>query len=217
MSVREALRSACVDFYHQSWRLFLVNSALSAVVFPLAVAGAFAPPLLVLLVAAGPLVAALVHCAVLVAQTEELRLADALRGLRLHWRRGLALAALLGGLVLAGHRAVGFYTEIGPAGWPLTMVAVYVLALLALLQLPLWTLVVVERERPLAGVIRDAVAALVRRPAGWAGLGLALLAVNLAGAAAALAPLLTVTVAYSFLSAAHFLLPRRSLPEVADG
>jgi hypothetical protein len=217
MSVRGALRTACVDFYHQSWRLFLVNTAVSTVVAPLALAGAFAPPLLVLLVLTGPLVAALVHCTVVVARTEELRLRDAVLGLRLHWRRGLELAALLGAVALAGLTAVRFYAAAGPAGWPLTLAAVYLLALFALLQLPLWTLAVAERERSLAWVVRDSVVAVVRRPAGWAGLGAVLFLVNLAGAAAALAPLLTLTVAYSFLAAAHFLLPRRALPEVADG
>jgi hypothetical protein len=217
MTVRETLRAACVDFYHQSWRLFLLNAALSTFVLPLLVAGAFAPPLLVLLVLAGPLAAALMHCAVQVAQTEELRLADAVVGLRLHWRRGLALAAVLGAAVLGAATAIPFYTRGGPLAWPLTMVALYLFVLVAVLQLPLWTLAVAERERPLGDVTREAVAAIVRQPGRWAAFALALTLVNLAGAAAALAPLLTVTIAYSFLAAAHFALPRSPLREAAGG
>ena len=37
--------------------------------------------------------------------------------------------------------------------------------------------------------------------------------VNLAGVAAALIPFLTLTIAYSFLAAAHFALPREPVPE----
>jgi len=218
MSVRETLRAAGADFYHQSWRLFLLNSALSAFVVPVVVAGSLAPPLLVLLVLAGPLAAALMHCAVQVAQTEELRLADAVTGLRLHWRRGLALAAVLGAAIVGGTTAIPFYAGGGPLAWPLTMLAVYLLVLLGVLQLALWPLAVAERERAFGAVVREAVAAIVRRPGPWAGLALALTLVNLAGAAAALAPLLTLTIAYSFLAAAHFALPRSPTREAAtDG
>ena len=86
-----ALRAALRDLYAQSWRFFLLNAALSACLVPLAVAGFWAPPAWLFLLAGGPLAAALVHCAVVVATTGELRLREALTGLRLHWRRGLSL------------------------------------------------------------------------------------------------------------------------------
>jgi hypothetical protein len=45
------------------------------------------------------------------------------------------------------------------------------------------------------------------------GLGVALFLVNVAGLIAALIPFLTLTVAYSFLAAAHFALPRNPMRE----
>ena len=59
----------------------------------LVLVGAYVPMALVLLILAGPIAAALMHCAVTLAQTEDLRLGDAFIGLRLHWRRGLLLAS----------------------------------------------------------------------------------------------------------------------------
>jgi hypothetical protein len=43
-------------------------------------------------------------------------------------------------------------------------------------------------------------------------LGFALLLVNAAGIAAAVMPFLTLTVAYTFLATAHFVLPRPGEP-----
>ena len=77
----------------------------------------------------------------------------------------------------------------------------------------LWPLAVAERERPLRGLLADAATALVRRPAASIGLALALLLINALGVAAAVLPLLTVTVAYSFVAAARFALP----PQFEEG
>ena len=82
-----------------------------------------------------------------------------------------------------------------------------------MLQLVLWPLAVAERERPLRRLLADAGTALVRRPAASIGLALALLLINALGAAAAVLPLLTVTVAYSFVAAARFALP----PQLEEG
>ena len=59
-----------------------------------------------------------------------------------------------------------------------------------------------------AGLLADAGVALVRRPGASVGLALALLLINALGAAAAVLPLLTITVAYSFVAAARFALPQ---------
>ena len=218
MTVGRALRVAVGDFYRQSWRLFLLNTALSAFVVALVLAGAYVPMALVLLVLAGPLAAALMHCAVTLAQTEDLRLAEAITGLRLHWRRGLLLGLLVLAVLAAGATALVAYGRAGGWAWPLALLTLYVLAAFALLQLALWPLAVFERERGLTAVIGDAARALVRRPAGFAALGLVLALVNLAGAAAAFAPLLTLTIAYSALAAAHYTLPRSPIREATtDG
>ena len=56
-------------------------------------------------------------------------------------------------------------------------------------------------------VARDAAMLLGSRPGACVALGLILLVVNLAGVAAAIMPFLTLTVAYTFLAAARFVLP----------
>jgi hypothetical protein len=61
--------------------------------------------------------------------------------------------------------------------------------------------------------MRAALDVTFRRPLETIALGVVLLVVNLAGAAAALMPLLTLTVAFSFLAAAHYVLPRNPLRE----
>ena len=161
----------------------------------------------------GPLVAALMHCAVCLVRDEELRLATAVEGVRLHWLRGLQLGALAGVVVLAGIMAVRLYGSSGALTWPLAFVVAYLLAFFLVLQLVLWPLAVAERDRPLRRLLADAGTALVRRPAASLGLALALLLINALGAAAAVLPLLTVTVAYSFVAAARFALP----PQLEEG
>ena len=218
MTVGAALRIAFVDFYRQSWRLFLLNTALSGFVVALVLAGAYVPMALVLLVLAGPLAAALMHCAVTLAQTEDLRLGEAVTGLRLHWLRGLLLGLVALVVAVAGATALVAYGRAGGLAWLFAMLTLYLLAGFGLLQLALWPLAVFERERGLREVVGEAVRTLLRRPAGFAALGLVLAVVNLLGAAAALAPLLTLTIAYSALAAAHFTLPRSPIREArTDG
>jgi hypothetical protein len=150
---------------------------------------------------------------VTLAQTEELRLSEALVGLRRHWRRGLALGALVTAAGVLGVTAVPFWSSAGPWGWPLAALCVYVLLVFAVFQLALWPLAVFEEARPFRAVMRDAMRVVVRRPAGFAALGLALLLVNAVGVAAAILPFLTLTVAYSFLVSAHFALPKNPARE----
>jgi hypothetical protein len=207
MTVKGALRYALRDMYEQSWRLALLNCALSAVVLAVLWLASYAPIALVLGIGVGPLVAALMHCAVHLVRENDLRLATAVEGVRLHWLRGLQLGALAGVVVLAGLVAVHSYGSSGMFTWPLAFVAAYLLAFFLLLQLVLWPLAVAERDRPLRRLFADAGTVLARRPAASIGLALALLLINALGAAAAVLPLLSVTVAYSFVAAARFALP----------
>lgn len=204
-----ALLAALGDTYRQSWRLLLLNAAFSATVVPLLVAAIWAPIALVgAVLVAGPTALALMHCTVTLAQTEELSLRCGLVGLRLHWRRGLALAALVGLVVAAGVVAVLAYGRADV--WPLAGVALYLLLALGAFQIPLLPLAVSEPGLSLQDVFRSAAVVVFRRPLQVFALAVALAIVNLAGAAAALLPLLTLTVAFSFLAAAHFTVPRRS-------
>lgn len=213
MSARKALRDALVDFYYHLWRLSVLNTVLAAALVAIGVTALFVPLALVLLLALGPLAAALMHCAVTVAQTESLRLGDALTGLRLHWRRGLALAFAGCAALALGVLALSFYAGAGRWAWPLSLLVFYLLASFAVLQLFLWPMAVFEPERAFRAVLREAGLALVQRPGASIGLALVLLVVNVAGIAAAVLPFLTLTIAYSFLAAAHFALPRNSIRE----
>lgn len=207
MTVGASLRSATRDFYQQSWRLLVLNSAFSAFVLSVVVIGLWITPVLVLLVLAGPLAAALMHCAVTLVQTDELRLGDAVTGIRLHWRRGLVLGVCLLAAVSAAAIAVPFYAKLGGWSWALALIALYAAALFGVLQLLLWPLAIFELDRPLAEVARESLVGLLRRPAAGSALALALLTINLAGLVAGLVPFLTLTIAYSFLAAARFALP----------
>ena len=107
MTLGRALGVAAADLYHQAWRLVVLNTLLGLgivliVLASVAVRGAF-----VLAILIGPAIAAVMHCAVTLAQTEDLRLAEALRGLRRHWRRGL----VLGSALAAGERPIVFMDE----------------------------------------------------------------------------------------------------------
>jgi hypothetical protein len=205
MSPGAALRAAFVAMYRNSPRLVALNTVLVGTAVAVAVATAFAWPVVLLALALGPLAAALAHCAVVIRRTEELRFADFADGLREHWRRGLVLGAATAAVFGFGALAVHFYA--GHGTWPLAMLVVYVLAIAAAYELVLWPLAVAEPERPLADTLRAAAFALLRRPWATAAFAVAILLVNVVGIAAAFVPLLTLTVAYSLLAAAYFVVP----------
>lgn len=204
-----ALRFALRDFFHNSWRLAPVNAVFGAVLVATGIAAYAVHALLVLAVVAGPVAAALIHCAVLLVRTENVTLADAREGLLLHWRRGLQLGAAGLALVVLGAFAVRFYTRIG-YGWPLVFLTLYLLLGLATYLAMVATVAIADPERPLRLAARDAATVGARRPGATLLLGLSLLLVNAAGVAAGVMPFLTLTVAYSFVAVAHFTLPKES-------
>jgi hypothetical protein len=206
MSARRALRLAFADLYQNSWRLLLVNAALGAVLVFSAIAAIAVHALLILAVLAGPVATALAHCSVTLVRTGNLVVADAWEGLRLHWRRGLAFGAA--GVVLGALAAlaVHFYTR-SSAGWPFAFLTIYLVVLLGIYAAVLATIAVAEPGEPLRVVARQAAVLVAQRPGATVLLGLALLLVNLAGVAAAVMPFLTITIAYSFVAVAHFVVP----------
>ena len=206
MRPRTALGLALGDLYRNSWRLVPVNVALGAVLVLSAYAAIAVHALLVLAVLAGPIAAALAHSSVTLVRTGNLRFADAWQGLRLHWRRGLALGAAGVALVVLAGVAIRFYTR-SSAGWPLAFLTLYLLVLFGIYATVLVTVAVADPNRSLRVVARDAAAVGAQRPGATLLLGLALLVVNLLGIAAAVMPFLTLTVAYSFLAVAHFVVP----------
>jgi len=214
MTLRRALGAAAADLYHQSWRLVVLNAMLGVFLVGVVLTSLAIRPAILLVVLLGPAVAAVMHCTVTLAQTEEIRLTEAVVGLRRHWRRGLALGVLVAAAAILGAIAVPFYSTAGAWAWPLAALSVYVLLVFALFQLALWPLAVFEEARPFRAVVRDAALVVGRRPLGFAGLALALLFVNVIGVAAAILPFLTLTIAYSFLVSAHFALPKNPAREV---
>ena len=98
----------------------------------------------------------------------------------------------------------------------LAVLAVYLLLAFAAFQLVLWPLAVFELSSPIRRVAGDALRTLLARPLQALVLALALIAVNLAGLAAAVMPFLTLTIAYTFLAAARFALPPTSTLEAHD-
>ena len=131
----------------------LLNGALSrASCSPSSLPARFLPAALVLGSALGPLAAALMHCAVtLVRDQETSRSRARSTGVRLHWRRGLELAALTVLVVLAGLAAVRALRLV-PASSPgrLPSSSLYVLGLFLVFELVLWPLAIAERERAVA-------------------------------------------------------------------
>jgi hypothetical protein len=214
MSVRRAFAVSATDFYRNSWRLFALNALLAGLVVGVALASIATKSALALVVLVGPVAAAVMHCIVTLAQTEELRLGEAVNGLQRYWRRGLALGTLLVASIALGAIAIPFYAHAGTWAWPLAAASLYVLLALTVLQLALWPLAVYERERDFRGLLRDAALVVARRPLRFIGLGGALLAINVLGIAAAVVPFLTVTIAYSLLVAAHVALPINPTREV---
>lgn len=209
-----ALRLALRDLYENSWRLLPLNALLGAVLIAVGIAAYAVHAAVVLVVLVGPLTAALVHSAVTVARTGNLTLADGLEGIREHWRRGLALGACGTAFALVAMLAIAFYAR-SQLAWPLGFVALYLLVLAGIYQVFLWTLAVAEPEVPLRTAAREAAELVARRPGAAMALGSALLLVNLAGIAAAAMPFLTLTIAYSFVAAAHFALPRPVMEDSA--
>jgi hypothetical protein len=207
MSINDVLRRSLTKTYQSSWRLLVVNTALS-VVFAVAILAMPTLPLGLLLacVLAGPLAAALAHCVVMLVRGDDIRLADAVVGLRLHWREGLVLGALFGVGLMVGVVAVTFYVSEPHRVWPLAVGAIYLIGFFCLLVLVAWPLLIADLRLGVGGALRAAGVELLRRPWRALGLGTALLLVNLLGAVTVV-PLLTLTVAYTFLAAAFAVLP----------
>lgn len=205
--VGAVLRRSARDLYEESWRLVLLNSALSAYVVAVLVLANSVAPALVLLIGAGPLAATLVSAAVILVDTGSLTVKETAGALRRCWRRGLALGAVVALGALATLVALRFYGTAGPFAWPFAVLVLYLGGIFAVYQLLLWPLALRDCARPLSAVAAEAATALLRRPVAAVALALALLLVNAAGLALAVLPFLTVTAAYSALAAARFALP----------
>lgn len=201
-----ALRLALRDLYENSWRLVPLNALLGAILVGSAIAAIPLRAALALVLLAGPVAAALVHCAVTVVRTGNLTLSDGVAGLRLHWQRGLVLGTLAAALALLAVVAVRFYA--GTAlGYTLVFVVVYATVSAEALLLLASVFAIADPGRSLRDAVRAALETVARRPGATVGIGGVLVLVNVAGIAAAVMPFLTLTIAYSFVAVARFVLP----------
>jgi hypothetical protein len=210
--VGEVLRRAARDFYEESWRLVVVNAALSAYVLAALAVAVSTPIALLLLTGAGPLLAALCRAAVVVVESGSLTYADVFDGLRRFWARGLVLGGSLVLGAVASVVALRFYSDAGALAWPLAVLVLYLGGIFALYQLVLWPLALCD-DAPLRDAATEAAVLLIRRPGAVTALGLALLVVNVLGIVAAVLPFLTMTPAYSALAAARFALRPKPVEE----
>lgn len=208
MSTGDVLRRAVADFYGSSWRLLVLNTAISAIVAAVVLVVSSVPlSLLIAPIVAGPVVAALVHCTVKLIREGEFVLADAVAGVRMHWRRGFEFGALCGAAIMLGALSVAFYASERHRVLPLAVLAVYLVALFLLVLLLAMPVAIGEPETTVTESLVGAFMLVLRAPVRFLSLGLALLAVNVLGAVTVL-PVLTLTLAYSFLVAGRAVLPR---------
>jgi hypothetical protein len=207
MTVGKALRFALADLYRCSWRLLVVNTMLSATIAAVVLlVSAFPLVLLVAPLVGGPIVAALVYCVVKLVRDDDFVFADAAEGLRRYWRSGFLLGGISGLVLLLGALAVSFYVSEQHRVLPLAVLSAYVIAIALLVVLVAWPLAIAEPDDGVAGALYCAWTLALRSPVRLLLLGAALLVVNVLGAVTVL-PLLTLTIAYSFLAMARFVLP----------
>ena len=199
MSTTAALRLAAGDLRHNTRVLvplsFLAVLGLVAAVLPLGPARVLLP------LAVGPVVAVLLHLALLVVDGGRPTWDDARAGLRRTWRRGLLLGAATLAFLVVGIQAVVVYAERLPA---LAFLAFDALALLLVGVLVLWPLAVRHAEQPPGAAVRAAGLVLAQAPWAAVRLALALLVVNVVGLALVV-PFLLLGAAFTALAVAHFV------------
>jgi hypothetical protein len=122
----------------------------------------------------------------------------------LHWRRGLALGAAGVALGVLAGVAIHFYAR-SSVGWPFAFLTLYLVVLLGIYAAVLTTVAVADPGLSFRLAARNAGVLAAGRPGATLSIGLVLLLVNLAGIAAAVMPFLTITLAYSFVAVAHFV------------
>ena len=109
-------------------------------------------------------------------------------------------------MLLLGALAVTFYGSERHRVLPLAVLAVYVVAIAFLVLLVAWLFAIADAERGVDDALRRASSLILQSPARMLLFGAALFLVNLVGAVTVI-PILTLTIAYSFLATARLVLP----------
>ena len=209
--LRSALRAAAFDFYYQSIRLVPANILWGIAFLAVLAFGVGGGPISTLLVC--PLLAipyvGVVRLAASTARGHDVVLSDVWRAYRRFGLPALGVGvavtlgvALLGSNIVAGAAAGSFF------GWAFATLAGSGLLAIWVLSFPLWILMVdPERdERPLRDRLRLAVLVVLAAPGRMALLSLVLTIILLVSTVA-FAALLTISVSFTSLVAARYVLP----------
>lgn len=209
--LRNAFRAAAIDFYYQSIRVVPANviwGVAFLAVLAISISGGPIATLAALPLLAIPYVG-IVRLAALVARDRDVVLSDVWRAYRQFGLTALAIGVLttLAVALLASNVVVGA-TMGGLGGWVFATLAASGLLGIWVVGFPLWILLVDpdRADRPLRDRLRLAVLLVVAAPGRMVTLGL-LLSIVLLVSTVAFAALLTISVSYSALVAARYVLP----------
>jgi len=204
-----ALRAALGDAYFHSWRLVAANVSWSLVACALTVAVAVAPLALVTLPLLAIPTAAIFRVTTRIVRRRSVSFWDGYRGIRgqLGTILGLGLGFTVTGLVLGLNVLTGL-TSAGAVGWAIATLAAWGLVAAWVLAWTVWPVVVdPERETtPARDRLRLAGLLALAHPIRLGALSLAIGAL-LVLSTAAVAPVLTISIALGALWSSHVVLP----------
>jgi uncharacterized membrane protein YesL len=224
-----SLRAALGDAYFHSWRLVAANISWSLVACALTVAVAVTPLAVVLLPLLAIPTAAIFRITARIVRRRSVSFWDGYRGIggQLRAILGLGVAFTVAGLVLGLNVLTGL-TSAGIAGWGIATLAAWGLVAAWVLAWTVWPVVVdPERETtPARARLRLAGLLALAHPIRLGALSLAI-GVLLVVSTAAVAPVLTISIALAALWSSHVVLPaadrleallaeRDAVPESAD-
>jgi uncharacterized membrane protein YesL len=204
-----ALRAALGDAYFHSWRLVAANIGWSLVACALTVAVAITPVALVHVPHLAIPTAAIFRIATRIVRRRSVSFWDGYRGIRAQLGAilGLGVAFTVAGLVLGLNVLTGL-TSAGIAGWAIATLAAWGLVAAWVLAWTVWPLVV-DPERtgtPARARLRLAGLLALAHPIRLGALSLAI-GILVALSTAAVAPVLTISIALGALWSSHVVLP----------
>jgi hypothetical protein len=208
-SIVGSLRVAASDFFFNSWRLVPANAIWGALFIALLIATALFPPLILLAPILAIPVAGIYSLSALIARSEPVDFADALRGMRRFAGTALliGIAATLALLVFGVNIAIGLQSG-DIAGGVFAMLAGYAIVGILMYLVALWPIVVdpLRDGTRLRDRARLALLVVAARPGRMLGLTV-VMAVFLVISTALFAVLLTASIAYLALVTTRYVLP----------
>jgi hypothetical protein len=208
-SLRGALRAAATDFYFHSWRLLPANVLWAAVVLAILAAALLLPALILLAPLAALPIAGIFRTATRIVRGESVSFWDGLEAWRGEVRPALALGSglLAATVVLAFNVVTGLFSD-SMLGWAFATLAFWGLVGGWLYAWVAWPILLDPARATIPARQRLRLAALLAlaHPIRIGALGLILFALCVASTIA-IVPLLTVSVAFSALVSARYVLP----------